>query len=226
MKLAKRIITIMLIASLCFSLVACASANILGVSTPTTPLAVSDGSTVSDFETPVAYRNDYFQYSCVLADDWYVMNEDEISEVFGITYEMLGDSVAGDIIQESFDSGESQMDFYAFSGDGTQTINIVLGKAKMLELLLPEQMLLEAATPLLISGLEDMGVTNVTHSIEQVDFLGEERVALFVQGETQGVILHETIVVMRKGFYLSTFTLTSMEQTTARDPLNYFHVID
>jgi len=228
MKLSKRIIAILLLAVLLFALSACSgsSVSILGVSTPTTPLAVSDGSTVSDSETPVAYRNDYFKYSCVLPNDWYVLNEDELSQVLGRTSDALGENETGDVIQQALESGESLMDFYSFSGDSTRTINIVLGKVRLLDMLLPEQTLIDASVPLLTSGLADMGATNITHSTERVEFLGKERVALNVQGDFQGVAIYETIFIMRKGLYVSSFTVSSLEQDTAQDSLAYFQIID
>ena len=226
MKLAKRIFAILLFVTLSLSLTACAEANVLGVSTPTTPLAVSDGSTVSDTETPVAYRNDYFGYQCVLPDDWYVLNTDEIAQVLGYTVDSLGEGDAGDIIQDTFKSGESKMDFYAFTDGGVQSINIVLAKLKVLEMLLPMQQLLDASTKLLVSGLEDMGATNIATSTKKVDFLGEERLVLLVQGEFMGGTLFETIVVMRDGMYMSSITMTSFNQDASQDMLAYFQPID
>ena len=226
MKLAKRIFAILLLVALTLSMVACAEVNILGVSTPTMPLAVSDGSTVSDFETPVAYRNDYFKYTCVLPDDWYVLNTDEIAQMLGYTVDTLGESDAGEIIQDTFESGESKMDFYAIAGDGLQNINIVLGELKVLEMLLPMQQLLDASANTLVSGLENMGATNVTTSTKTIDFLGEERIALLVQGDYMGTTLYETIFVMRDGMYNSSITMTSFSQDGSEDMLAYFQSID
>jgi len=226
MKLAKRIFTILLLVTLALSMVACAEANVLGVSTPTSPLAVSDGSTVSDTEIPVAYRNDYFGYQCVLPDDWYVMNTDEIAQMVGYTVDTLGESDAGDIIQDTIESGESKMDFYAVAGDGLRNINIVLGKLKVIEMLLPLQQLLDASSEVLVSGLESMGATNVTTSTEKIDFLGEERLALLVQGEYMSATIYETIVVIRDGMYNFSITMTSFNQDTSQDMFAYFHPID
>lgn len=226
MKLAKRIFAILLLVTLSLSMVACAEVNVLGVSTPTTPLAVSDGSTVSDFETPVAYRNDYFKYTCVLPDDWYVMNTDEIAQMVGYTVDTLGESDAGDIIQDTFESGESKMDFYAVAGDGLRNINIVLGKLKVMEMLLPLQQLLDSTSEVLVSGLESMGATNITTNTEKIDFLGEERLALLVHGEYMGATIYETIVVIRDGMYNFSITMTSLNQDTSQDMFAYFQPID
>jgi len=226
MKLAKRIFAILLLVTLSLSMVACAEVDVLGVSTPTTALAVSDGSTVSDSETPVAYKNDYFKYTCVLPDDWYVLNTDEIAQMIGYTVDTLGESDAGDVIQETLESGESKMDFYAVSGDGMQNINIVLGKLKVIEMLLPMQQLLDASSKVLVSGLEDMGATNVTTSTKTIDFLGEERIALLVQGDYMGTTLYETIFVMRDGMYNTSVTMTSFSQDGSQDTLAYFQPID
>jgi len=226
MKLAKRIFAILLLVTLALSMVACSEVDVLGVSTPTTPLAVSDGSTVSDTETPVAYRNDYFKYTCVLPDDWYVMNTDEIAQIIGYTTDALGEGSSAEILQESLDKGENLIDFYAASGDFTQTINVVLGQAKLLEIVLSEQAIVDAGAVLLIDGLTNMGVTNISHSTERVEFLGEERIALNVQGDYQNGKLYEVIFVMRKGLYLSNFSFSGNDLAAVQNSIQYFQPID
>ena len=230
MKLSKRLVAVLLLAGLLFSLSACSgsSESVFGISNPTTPLedAVSDGSTLSDSETPAAYRNDYFAYQCVLPSDWYVLNSDEIDQVIGNTKDALGEGDASDIIKKSLESGTSTMDFYAVSGSGTQTINIVLGKGKLLERFLSEQQLMQASVSLLTSALENMGATDVTHSAETITVLGEEHSALQVQANYQGVTIDETIFMIRKGSYLSTITITDLTGNSAADVLGYIQTID
>lgn len=226
MQLAKRIFAILLLVTLSLSMVACAEANVLGVSTPTTPLAVSDGSTVSDTEIPVAYRNDYFGYQCVLPDDWYVLNADEVDQVLGTTKDALGEGEASDVIKKSLDDGTSIMDFYAVSGSGTQTINIVLGKVTLLQRLLSEKQLMEASLPLMSAGLENMGAQNITYTNEMVTILGKEHAATFISAEYQGISLTERVCLILKGSYLSTITITDMANNSPEDALTYFQPID
>ncbi|GEM_PF-4703057 len=226
MKLAKRIFAILLLVTLSLSMVACAEVDVLGVSTPTTALAVSDGSTVSDSETPVAYKNDYFKYTCVLPDDWYVLNQDEMSEMLGIAKDALGEGDASDIIKKSLDDGTSTMDFYAVSGNGTQTINIVLGKVTLVQRLLSEKQLLEASLPLMSAGLENMGAQNIIYTNETVTILGKEHAATFVSAEYQGISLTERVCLILKGSYLSTITITDMAGNSPEDALAYFQPID
>lgn len=230
MKRTKRLVAILLLAVLLFALSACSGSNesVFGVTAPTTPLedAVSDGSTLSDSETPAAYRNDYFGYQCVLPSDWYVLNADEVDQVIGVTKDAVGEGDAGDIIKKSLESGTSTMDFYALSGSGTQTINIVLGKGTFLERFLSEAQLLAASTPLLTSALENMGATNITSTSVKITLLGEEHAALRVQGDYQGVSLDELLCMVRKGAYLSTITITDMTGNPTEDALAYFQTID
>ena len=230
MKLSKRLVAVLLLAGLLFSLSACSGSgeNVFGVSSPTTPLenAVSDGSTLSDSETPVAYRNDYFGFTCTLPNDWYVLNSDEIKQVIGNTKDALGEGDASDIIKKSLDDGTSTMDFYAVAGSGTQTINIVLGKGKLLERFLSEQQLMQASVSLLTSALENMGATDVTHSAEKITVLGEEHSGLLVQANYQGVTIDETIFMIRKGSYLSTITITDLTGNPATEVLGYIQTID
>ena len=229
MKLTKRLVAVLLLTALLFTLSACSGAidSVFGVTNPTTPLedAVSDGSTLSDSETPAAYRNDYFAYQCVLPSDWYVLNSDEIKQVIGNTKDALGEGDASDIIKKSLDDGTSTMDFYAVAGSGTQTINIVLGKGKLLERFLSEQQLMQASVSLLTSALENMGATDVTHSAEKITVLGKEHSALQVQANYQGVMIVETIFMIRNGSYFSTITITDMTGNPAADVLDYFQTI-
>lgn len=230
MKPVKRLLMLVIILTLCLSAAACSSANIFGVTNPTTPLenaATEDSAqSNSDSTNTDAYRNDYFQFKCVLPEDWYVLNQEEFAQVVGVTTEALGESSTADLVEQSLDSDSSRIDFYALTLDGTHTINIVLSKAKPLEILLPEQQLLEASLPLLKKGLEDMGATNVTYKTERTEILGDERVVLNVAGEAQGVKVYETIFILRKGLYMSSIAVTGIGENTTQETLTYFQTID
>ena len=230
MKLAKRLTAVLLLAGLLFSLSACSGAidSVFGVTIPTTPLenAVSDGSTLSDSETPAAYRNDYFGFTCTLPNDWYVLNSDELDQVIGMTKDAVGEGDAGDLIKKSLEDGSSVMDFYALAGSGTQTINIVLGKGTFLQRFFSETQLLTASIPMMTSALESMGATNITHTSETVTILGKEHPATFVSAEYQGVALAERICLIRKGAYLATITITDTAGNSIDDALAYFQTIE
>jgi hypothetical protein len=143
-----------------------------------------------------------------------------------MTKNAVGEGDAGDIIKKSLDDGTSKMDFYAVSGSGTQTINIVLGKGKLIERFLTEEQLLQASISLLTSALENMGALNVTHSSDTVTVLGKDHAALRIQAEYQGVSIDEILCMVRKGSYLSTITITDMTGSPADEALDYFQTID
>ena len=109
MKQTKRFFAILLLAALLFSLSGCSisGASVFGVTNPSTPLenAASDDSTLSDSESPAAYTNDYFGYTCALPDDWYVLNADEVDQVIGTARDAMGEGDASDIIKKSLDDG-------------------------------------------------------------------------------------------------------------------------
>jgi len=225
---ANRIVAATLLVTLCFTMTACAAGNpdVLGVSNPTTPLAVSDGSTLSDSEPPIAYQNDYFGYKCVLPEDWYVLNDEEISEQIDETNEAFSDSESFKLIRKSLDDGASVTEFYAYSRNYSQTINIVLSKGKLLDLFLPIPVLLETAMLVSATALEDMGLTNISHKIEKVDFLGKENDALNIEGDIQSDTLYQVTFLLRKGFYLSTISVSGYDQDSLQSLLDYFQVIE
>ena len=145
MKPIKRILAISLLLALCFTLSACATGNenVLGVTYPTTPLDTASGGSAAQSDDAIAagevYRNEYFQFTCNLSDEWYVLNPDELSQMLGVTYDALGSGKAGELVQDAFNNGDTQMDFYTINTVGVQTINVVLSKAKILEVLLSDQ---------------------------------------------------------------------------------------
>ena len=224
----KRIIAALLLVSVCFTMAACAVDNpdVLGVSNPTTPLAPGHGATQSDAEPSAAYQNDFFGYSCVLPDEWYVLNPKEIAKVLNITFDALGIEGTGKTFKKIYDAGVSKMDFYAASGDGTQTINNVITKATLYEATLPEKKLIEAMAEPLIKALTDMGATNIAYSTEQIDFLGKKHVALILQADSQGSTIYETLIVLRKSLYLSTITVTGADQEETQTHLGYYQLND
>ncbi len=230
---AKRMIAVLLLVCLCFTLTACAVSNkadVLGVTYPTTPIDTASGGSAAQSDDAIAagevYRNEYFKFTCNLSDDWYVLNPDELSQMLGITYEALGDGTAGKLIQTSFENGSTQMDFYAVMASGGQTINVVISKAKVVERLLPDQLLLTASIPVLTSGLTDMGATDITSDTQNITFLGKERAALIVDANYQGASMHETIFLVRQGGYLASMTITDITGTSNQDFVDYFQVIE
>jgi hypothetical protein len=226
MKLAKRIFAILLLVTLCLSMVACAEIDVLGVTTPTTSLLHSNGSTSSDTKSSVDYRNDYFKYTCEVPDGWNVLNEDELAQLVNVTNDALGDSKTSELIRESLESGVNILDFYASSSDNTQTINIVLSKSMGLDILLSERILLNASTTLLVDSLENMGATNISHNTSSVEFLGKKHMVLNVQGDFLGKTIYSSVFFLRKGLYRSTFTVSSPDLDACIDLLRFFHPID
>ena len=230
---AKRMIAVLLLVSLSLALSACttgSSADVLGVTYPTTPLDTASGGSAAQSDDAIAagevYRNEYFKITCNLSDEWYVLNTDELSQMLGITYEALGDGTAGKLIQTSFENGSTQMDFYAVNTVGAQTINVVLSKAKVLEGLLTDQQLLTVSIPLITSSLTDMGATNIASDTKQINFLSEDHVALILTSEYQGGQIQETIFVIRQGGYLASITITDMTGNPTDDFVDYFQVIE
>ena len=230
MKLSTRIIAILLLVPLCFSMVACSGSrdNIFGVTTPTTPLgtATTGDSVQIDPEATTGYRNDFFQFSCVLHYEWYVFNDDEMSQMLGTASAASNEGTAGDAHQKPFNNGETQVDFYAVSLVLGQMINIVLSKEKLQERLLTDEQLLKASVSRFSSELANVSDTIATHDIKNIPFLGKERPALVFQVDFQGAPFQETIFVIRKNGYLATITITDMTGSPTTDYVDYFQQID
>ena len=91
---------------------------------------------------------------------------------------------------------------------------------------MPDQLLLKASVPLLSSGLTDMGATNISSDTKQLTFLEEQRYALVVQADYQGMAMQETIFLIREGGYLASITITDISGNPTDDYVDYFQVIE
>lgn len=230
---AKRIIAVLLLATLCLTMTACATVadnvDILGVTNPTTPLNTASGGHAAQSDDAIAagevYRNEYFSFTCNLSSDWYVLNQDELEQALGITYDALGDSNAGKIVQSTFESGVSQMDFYAVNIDSGETINIVLSKEKLAERMLPDALLLKASLPMINASLESMGAANISSDSKELTFLGDQHLALIILADYQGKSIQETIYIIRKNGYQASVTVTNLNGDSTEDSTDYFQVI-
>jgi hypothetical protein len=233
MKPIKRILAISLLLALCFTLSACATGNenVLGVTYPTTPLDTASGGSAAQSDDAIAagevYRNEYFQFNCNLSVEWYVLNPDELlPNARCYVWTRWAAVKRANSLQDSFNNGDTQMDFYTINTVDVQTINVVLSKAKILEVLLSDQQLLKASVPLLTSGLTDMGATDIQSDVQQITFLGKDRAALIVEANYQGSPIQETIFVIRQGGYLASITITDMTGSPTTDYVDYFQVIE
>lgn len=232
MRNVKRLMIVLvgILLSLLFCACSLIKIPIAGTSYPTTPddtttqenSPESSASDLSANPEGFAYRNDYFKLACTLPNDWYVLNQQELIQLFGVIDDVSGQSETLDGFQSMVESGHAQFDFYALTADGMKSMNVVTGSITIADFLSSEQQALDESTPLVLKMLEEVDISNLSTSTDEIQFCGETHVALSIQGDFNGEKIHEKMLFIRRGFSVFTITASSLIEDLTDDILGYW----
>lgn len=241
----KRVTVVLSGILLCMSLLACKmpQIRITGTSYPTTPnsgasaglgAALNPDGSIDEEATRAAqsaelvnpegyaYQNAFFNVACTVPEGWHVYNEDERNILAGVVDEMSDGSKLDGAYQKALDSGTSVFDFYADSEDQTQSINIIVSKTSVLEMLFSENQMLQFAINPTLDLLENSGMENLSDSIETVSFLGKNHNVLKIQGEYPDTPVFEELVYLRRGPFIAVITVSSVYDDSNSALLGYW----
>lgn len=245
MNYKKRVAVVLSGILLCLSLFACKmpQLRITGTSYPTTPnsgasaglgAALNPDGSIDEEATKAAqsaeminpegyaYRNDFFNFASTLPEGWYVYNEDERDILSGVVDEMSDGSKLDGAYQKALDGGTSVFDFYADSEDQTQSMNIIVSKISVWEMLFSENQTLEFAIAPTLDLLENSGMENLSDRIETVSFLGKNHSVLKIQGEYPDTPVFEELVYLRRGPFVAVITVSSVYDDNNSALLGYW----
>lgn len=173
------------------------------------------------------YSNEFFGIGCELDDTWKILNEEELAELSGLTFDMLEEGGMGNSDRIAMENGNFVFDFFAQKLDNTAAINITVGNMGVLYgTALTEEGHIDATTEQIVKSLESTGYENVASEKTTVMFAGTEHAALIVYGESAGMPIYQTLVVIRKSIYVGTVGLTTANEDTTGDLVTLFYALD
>lgn len=177
------------------------------------------------------YTNEYIGYACELDADWVIYPAEELQELPDNISEALSDTEAGDVLE-----GVQQItDMLAENVSDMTTINVLFQKLSLQERLVYSAMdekeilelTLEQSEEMLQEAYAQMGIEVEGFEIVSVSFLGEERTALKMTSQLQGVPYYTLqIYDYDLGEYFATTTLASFNEDNTESLLDLFHAID
>ena len=166
------------------------------------------------------YTNDFFGLKLTVADDWTLLDENEIAKITST----VQDNISDEAIKESINSGDTRFIMYAMKNDKSQNVNITVQKLPYrtesadFDLNAYVDSSVEQTKELLPqNGFEDLTVEKAN-----ITFLSEEVPAIKIKAKYKGNDVYETQVYRSKGSYMSSITATSTGEDNTQNSLNVF----
>ncbi len=165
------------------------------------------------------YNNEFLGLSCTLPDEWTFYTDEEILQLNNLTADLVDEEIA-----KSLENANLIYDMYAMKTDGSN-ININLEKLSAVQLIaLDIKATLESQIDTIKSAYESIGYTDINIGYQKINVDGKEFDALVLTAKIQGIDFYANVFTFRKGSYLASVTVCSLQTDKIDDILNCFTV--
>jgi type III secretory pathway component EscV len=155
------------------------------------------------------------------ADGWIFSTDEEIAQQNGLTMDLLDEDTA-----KIFENASVVTDMVAQSEDGTQNVNITIEKASAaLNILATEQLYAENSVDALKSALEGMGAENLDIKIGEAQIGSDTHPTLEISYDYMGAELYQKAVILKKGSYFASITVTSVYEDSTDALVDMFYTL-
>lgn len=240
----KRIISVVLMLVLAFSLTACGDKEVGGTlaesqatpaatpAPPSAPETVEPETTVEPDEASEEleignqvggrYENSFFGIGCELDENWTYLTPDELAALIGKTSDIFDDEE----LAKNFESIDMFYDMAAQADDGLVSINVIVQNLGLLYgIALDEEQVIDLSFDQIDAQMESAGFTIVAKEKQNIEFAGEERVCLKLDCDVQGNAYYALQVYIKEGNYLAMITFSCfLEDITSELSNNFFAV--
>ena len=164
------------------------------------------------------YWNETMKIGCALDETWYFYSEEEIMEANGLTADMLEGKIS-----EMIENGGAITDMFAQNLETGANVNVVFERVSLANsLLYNEKSYIEASTATVEEAFAQLGIEDVTYTIQEAEFLGETHTILQITGLYSGVPIYEQIAVVKDGRNFTVVSVFSMLEGEAEEVLSCF----
>lgn len=166
------------------------------------------------------YTNEFFGLKLTVADDWSLLNDQEIAAITSTVKDNISDAE----IKEAIDSGDTRFIMYAMKNDKTQNVNITVQKLPYNTQLTDFDInaYVESSVEQTKELLPQNGFENLDVKKTEITFLSEKTPAIKISAKYKGNDIHETQVYCFKGSYMASITATSSGTDNTENILNTF----
>ena len=191
--------------------------------TAISPAAMAEDSFGTGTIQDNVYWNETIKIGCALDETWYFYSEEEILEANGLTADMLEGKIA-----EMIENGGTLTDMFAQNLETGATVNVVFERVSLANsLLYNEKSYIEASTATVEEAFAQLGIEDVTYTIQEAEFMGQTHMMLQITGLYSGVPVYEQVAVVKDGRNFTVVSVFSVLEGEAEEVLScFFNSID
>jgi len=168
------------------------------------------------------YENAFFGIGCSFDDSWTIAGEEEILEMSGL----VADSLSETSLSDALSKVDLVYDLYAMQDDGLTSLNIIMQDlGSIASIALTEKSYIELSSPQSVEALSQIGFEDVTSTISDITFAGQNHPCDAISGTTEGIALYEKQVCIIVDHYIAIVTAASYVEDTTDDLLAMFYAV-
>ena len=171
-------------------------------------------------KTDTAYSNRFFEIAFTLPDEnWRFLTDEEIATSVNAIQRELQDV---DAVKTALEGNDTYFDVIALNTVDNSQINITLGRVPELSDEITTEAILDQTLTELGSALEGMGATNVNGARSTATFQGGTVPITDITFNLAGYAVYEKQVILMKGSYIATITVSSYGEDLTQQYLDQF----
>ena len=167
------------------------------------------------------YENALLGLQCIIPADWSYLTEAELLQL-GDVPALEEEQTMEECLTAHLNNGGQVQDMYAMTEDGLQTVNVMVTKIDLAAQEMTIADFADLGAKEVREVYEEMGITEVNMSREQVDFLGETVEAIRLSGAYEDVPLYSLQLCLERGSYLCVVTFNSYVEDTTETLMKFF----
>ena len=174
-------------------------------------------------ENGTHYVNREFGIACDLDGDWYILSDEELAQVAGLTV----DTVAGEDVRDAFASAQIFCEFGALRPSDSANMMLMiedLDKAGGGDV--SEEEYREISLAQLQPQADALGASKFSATKNQVMFAGQLRCGIYVTAEISGQKSYSQQIILKQGHYMLTLTLGTYGEAGTSSLIALFHEPD
>lgn len=166
------------------------------------------------------YENKYFGFGVKLSDEWTFSTEEEILQMNQLTADMLDDEM-----KKQLENANLLYEMQALKDSGIENMGINIENLGPMALLYSEEEYIKNQEAELKKALEQIGYTNVTITVKEIEFVGEKHFAAEITGIYQDDIsFSEELITVKHGTRFANISIFTFNDNLDQI-ISYFYAV-
>lgn len=163
------------------------------------------------------YKNKFLGISCKLGSDWTFMSDEQIKETNKQALNLMDEDYT-----KALQNASTFTDMMATHSNQTDTLGITFEKLTGANLTMSEDKYVDSTKDSLKSGLESMGMQNVTLTTGKGDFAGKKHPYVAISASYSSISVYEKLYIVKKENYIAVIAACTWKTNGCDSILNLF----